>query len=266
MTIALVIAVTIGLSLAMSVAWLVQRRTGNAGWVDAVWTFALGAAGVIYALSPSAVIPWPSTRQVLVAVLVAAWSLRLGLYLLRRTGRLPEDARYAQFRREWGETYQSRMFMFLQIQALAAAFLALSMLLAARNPHPFGILDVIALAVLGSAIIGAGIADAQLGRFRAEQANRSRICDSGLWSLSRHPNYFFEWLGWMAYPIFAIDPSGSYLWGWLAFSGPVAMYGLLVHVSGIPPTEAHMLRTRGDAFRRYQERTRPFLPLPKAGT
>ena len=69
-------------------------------------------------------------------------------------------------------------------------------------------------------------------------------------------------MGWLAYPLFAIDLSGSYPWGWLALSGPACMYWLLRHVSGIPPLEEHLIKSRGAAYRAYQERTSAFFPLP----
>ncbi|MBN9066604.1 MAG: DUF1295 domain-containing protein, partial [Rhizobiales bacterium] len=75
--------------------------------------------------------------------------------------------------------------------------------------------------------------------------------------------YFFEWLGWLAYVIIAIDFTDAYPWGWLALTGPLLMYWLLVHVSGIPPLEAHMLRSRGTAFRDYQHRVNAFWPGPQ---
>jgi steroid 5-alpha reductase family enzyme len=104
-----------------------------------------------------------------------------------------------------------------------------------------------------------------LRRFRADPTHHGQVCDTGLWRLSRHPNYFFEWLGWLAYPLLAIDPAGGYPWGWLALAGPALIYWLLVHVSGIPPLEAQMLRSRGERYRTYQARTRPFLPFPRRG-
>jgi steroid 5-alpha reductase family enzyme len=263
-TLALVVAVSAALVLAMVAAWMVQRRTGNAGWVDMVWSFALGAAGLVYALSLAPGIVWPGPRQVLVGVLIAFWSLRLGLYLAERTRRGPEDSRYAQFRRDWGAKFQQRMFWFLQAQAAAAILLALSVLIAARNPAPLGLGDLAGVAVLAAAIAGEALADAQLRRFRRECGAAGGICERGLWRWSRHPNYFFEWLGWLAYPLFAVDFRGDYPWGWLAFLAPALIYYLLVHVSGIPPLEQQMLRTRGDAYRAYQARTRAFLPLPLA--
>jgi steroid 5-alpha reductase family enzyme len=257
----LVIGVSLGLAIAMTIAWLVQRRTNNAGWVDAVWSFALGAAGVVYALWPLRAEP-PTARHWLVAVLVAAWSLRLGLHIAWRTAHGVEDTRYAQFRRDWGVAFQHRMFWFLQIQAAAAALLAVSVMLAARNPRPLSLLDVVALAVLLAAIAGEALADRQLRRFRADPKKHGRVCDVGLWGWSRHPNYFFEWLGWVAYPLLAIDLAGGYPWGWLTLSAPAFMYWLLVHVSGVPPLEQQMLRSRGEAYRDYQARVSSFIPLP----
>ena len=52
------------------------------------------------------------------------------------------------------------------------------------------------------------------------------------------------------------------LWGWLALFGPISMYWLLVYISGIPPLETLMLKSRGDAYRRYQVTTHAFFPLP----
>jgi steroid 5-alpha reductase family enzyme len=259
MVVLVVAAVTIALSLAMMLAWLLQHRTGNAGWVDVVWSFSTGAAGVAYTLLPGPGLP---LRKLLLAMLFAAWSLRLGLHIAARTRTGEEDSRYTQFRREWGTNFERRMFGFLQIQAAAAALLGAAVLLAARNPAPLAFSDALGVLVLATAIAGEATADAQLRRFRADAANRGRICDTGLWRLSRHPNYFFEWFGWLAYPLFAIDWSGAYLWGWFAVIAPAFMYWLLVHVSGVPPLEAQMLRSRGTAYAAYQARTRPFVPLP----
>ncbi len=111
-------------------------------------------------------------------------------------------------------------------------------------------------------VVGEAIADYQLRRFKTDMANRNSVCDTGLWRWSRHPNYFFEWLCWLAYPLIAIDLSGHNRYGWLALLAPACMYWVLVFVSGIPPLEEHMLRSRGETFRDYQARTRAFFPLP----
>jgi steroid 5-alpha reductase family enzyme len=259
------IAATILLSAIMAGAWALQRATGNSGWVDVVWSFGLGIAGLFLSLVPG--IEAPSTRQIVVAVLIALWSLRLGLYIAQRSTQGPEDARYAALRREWGTQFEQRLFVFLQIQAAAAALLGLSMMLAAHNPAPWPrFLDFAGIAVLIIAVAGEGLADEQLRRFKANPANKGRVCDAGLWGWSRHPNYFFEWLGWVAYPLLAIDLSGGWYWGWLAVSGPAFMYWLLVYVSGIPMLEQQMLQSRGAAYTAYQARVSPFFPLPPKGS
>ncbi|TCT06928.1 DUF1295 domain-containing protein [Aquabacter spiritensis] len=254
------------LCLVMAVAWAVAERTGNSGWVDTIWSFAVGGAGGLAALVPLDGAPGFLPRQFLVAGLVAVWSLRLGLHILARTRAGHDDPRYAHLRREWGDAAPRNLFLFLQIQAVAALVLALALLAAARNPLPyFHLGDVLGLGLALVAISGEAVADRQLARFRADPANAGRVCDVGLWGLSRHPNYFFEWLGWMAYPLIGLDLGGAYGWGWAAFAAPALIYWLLVHASGIPPTESHMLRSRGDAFRAYQRRVNAFWPWRRRG-
>ncbi len=245
---------------AMGFAWLAQFRSGNAGWVDVVWTLGTGATGAGFAL-----IPGPGMgigpRQIVIALLAAIWSLRLALHIALRVAHGPEDARYANLRRDWGAAFQARMFWFLQAQAACTLVLVSAILLAARNPAPaLRPLDLLGVLVMAAAVLGERAADRQLARFKAGRSGRKGICDAGLWGWSRHPNYFFEWLGWLAYPLMALGP--DYPWGWAAFAAPAMMYAILVHGTGIPTVEAQMLRSRGAAFRRYQARVSAFLPLP----
>jgi len=256
----LIIGLAIALSLIMTVAWAVVVRTGQSGWIDAIWSFAVGIAGVVGALYPLDDGAW-TVRQLLAALLVAFWSLRLGLHIAGRTLRGGDDPRYAWLRQEWGDQYRRQLLLFLQIQAACALVLVVAVIAAARNPEPMLRLgDGLGVLLLVIAVLGEGASDRQLERFRADPANRGRVCDTGLWGRSRHPNYFFEVLGWFAYAAIALDPTGGYGLGWVAFAGPALMYWLLVYVSGVPPLEAHMLRARGDAFRAYQARVNTFWP------
>jgi steroid 5-alpha reductase family enzyme len=257
---ALVVCAALGLI--MTLAWLVEQKSGNAGWVDVSWSFGVGAVASIAALLPLHG-TWPHWRQIFVAILAASWCLRLGLHIVRRTRAARDDPRYRDLIVQWGADAPRRMFWFLQSQAAVGAVLALSITLAAQNPNPLlRMQDFVGVAVLVGAIVGEATADRQLRLFKLHPANRTAVCDVGLWSWSRHPNYFFEWLAWVAYPIVAIDFAGHNPYGWLALAAPVSMYWVLVHVSGIPPLEKHMLRSRGDAFRAYQKRTRAFFPFP----
>jgi steroid 5-alpha reductase family enzyme len=245
----------------MALAWLVQRLSRNVGWVDVIWTLGTGAVGIGVALIPSPGFAGPNHRQWIIAALVAIWSLRLALHVAVGVASGPEDGRYIALRREWGSSFQSRLFWFLEIQAVAPALLVLAILVAARNPavEPRPI-DLAGALVLALGIFGERTADRQLKRFKADPANRGRICDAGLWRWSRHPNYFFEWFVWLAFPLFAFG--SDYPWFWLAFIAPAAMYLVLVHGTGIPHLEAHMLRAHGRAYRNYQARTHAFFLLP----
>ncbi|MBR0836135.1 DUF1295 domain-containing protein [Bradyrhizobium manausense] len=253
-------AIALSLAVLMAFAWAVQQRTGNSGWVDTIWTFAVGLVGVGSALWPIAG-DGPSARQWLVAGLVAVWSLRLGTHIAIRTAGITDDPRYAAFAAEWGLNAPRRMFIFLQNQALGSVPLVFSIFVAAHVPMPaLRSQDVLGAVILLIGIAGEALADAQLRRFRHDPANHGKVCDAGLWRWSRHPNYFFEWLGWLAYPVIGL--ADGYAWGWASLLAPAFMYWILVHVTGIPPLEAQMLRSRGERYRAYQSRTSMFFPLP----
>ncbi|MGB7218549.1 MAG: DUF1295 domain-containing protein [Vicinamibacterales bacterium] len=238
----------------MLVLWAVQRRRGNAGIVDVAWAFATGLLGVGFAWVGSGDV----ARRVAIAVMAGLWGLRLGAYLFKRVGRQPEDGRYQHLRGEWGAQAQRNLFVFFQVQALWAVMFAAPMLAGAANPRPFGWLDALGVLIWLAALGGESIADQQLARFKARAADKARVCRDGLWRYSRHPNYFFEWLHWWAYVCLA---AGSPLW-WIAAAGVVVMWLFLTRVTGIPPTEAQALRSRGEAYREYQRTTSAFVPWP----
>lgn len=251
----------LALSAVMAVAWQIQRRTGHTGWIDVCWTLGTGAVAVAASLLP-APDAGPSARQIMVAILVAIWSLRLGGHLVARTLKHGDDPRYRDLIEQWGASADRRMFWQVQSQAAVALILAASVAIAAHAPRlQIGITDLLGALLLLTGLIGEAVSDWQLRQFRSDPANRGRICEAGLWTWSRHPNYFFEWLCWLAYPLIAVGP--AYPLGWFTLLAPACMYWALVHVSGIPPLEQHMLRSRGAQFRELQARTRPFVPFPK---
>lgn len=257
---AALVAIAVALSTLMAGAWVVQQRTGNSGWVDTIWTFSLGLVGAASAL-------WPiaggaiNARQMLVAALVALWSLRLGSHIAARSAKITDDPRYAAFAADWGANAPRRMFIFLQNQALGSIPLVFAIFVAAHVPSSeLRVQDYLGVLILLVGIGGEALADAQLKSFRSDPANKGKVCDAGLWRWSRHPNYFFEWFGWLAYPVIGI--SLDHPWGWATLLAPIFMYWILVHVTGVPPLEEQMLKSRGDRYRAYQKRTSKFFPFP----
>ncbi len=245
----------------MTAAWLVQRAVRNGGWVDVFWTFGTGAACVAAALWPEPAMN--SARQLLVAGLAAVWALRLGSYIAHRVATSTEDTRYASLREEWGAKFQANMFWLVIVQAPAAAILGLTVFAAAHGGgSDLGLRDVIGTLVLVIAIVGEGLADEQMRTFKSE-GHHGAIMDKGLWGWSRHPNYFFEWFGWLAYPVIGFDPSEP--WSWATWIAPVVMFLILRFGTGVPALEKTMLQSRGDKFRDYQKRVSAFFPLPPKG-
>ena len=245
------------LCVAFAMLHLLARRIDNYGIVDVGWSYAFAALAVYYAVSATG---WP-VRRTLIAAMACTWSVRLGTHLLQRVARHhpSEDARYQQLRRDWAKRFSLRMFVFFEAQALSVVVLGIVFLIPAQNPAPeLHQLEIAGIALWLIALVGEALADGQLAAFKRVPANHGRVCDAGLWRWSRHPNYFFECLVWVAYALFAL-PSP---WGWVGWIAPATILYLLTRVTGIPLAEAQSLQSKGDAYRRYQQVTRAFVPWP----
>ena len=259
MLVQIVVGVLVAMTVVMLAAWAFGLKTKNGGWTDVFWSFGTGLilAGAAFVATGT---DTSQARRLIIVAFMLLWGLRLGLYLAPRVAGHPEDARYANFRKT-AKNYPLTMLFVSLPQALAAALLALSVVAAAKRPAPdLDLRDALAVLVYATALVGETISDAQMKRFRADKANKGKVIETGLWAWSRHPNYFFQWLGWLAYPVMALDPSRPV--SLLTLVAPAVMYGLLRYVSGVPPLEEAMLKSRGDAFRDYQRRVSVFVPLP----
>jgi len=247
-----------GVAAIMLLLWAVQWRSRNAGIVDVAWAFGTGVLGIWLVLTSVDADPH---RKALITAMAAIWSVRLGMHLASRVFSESEDGRYRYLREHLGQRAQPFMFLFFQLQALWAVMFALPMWAAAQSTGTgLGWLDFAGAAIFLVSMIGESIADAQLSRFRRDPGNRGKVCRTGLWRYSRHPNYFFEWLHWWAYVLIGLD---SPHW-WVPLAGLVVVYLFLTMITGIPFTEQQALRSRGDAYRHYQETTSAFFPWPPA--
>jgi len=134
----------------MSGAWAIQRATRKSGWIDTIWSGAVGLVSICVAAAATG-----GQRRFLVLALVLVWSSRLALHIARRTRGGGDDPRYAQMMRDWGDAGPRKLFAFLQWQALAGWTLVLAVALASNSPAPFpGIGDWFGcvLAIAGIAI------------------------------------------------------------------------------------------------------------------
>jgi steroid 5-alpha reductase family enzyme len=245
-------------SIAMALLWVHCHRRNRYGDVDVLWAYATGAVALaLIVLDPTGA----EGRGWVLALIVSWWSLRLGTHLFVRLRSVGEDSRYLTMSESMGKHAGIGFFIFFQVQALWVVIFALPVWAAARAARAtFDLLDVLGIGLALVAIVGEAIADRQLAAFRANPANKGRVCRDGLWRYSRHPNYFFEWLHWCSYPLIGF---GSDLW-WLAFAGAGLMYVFLNYVTGIPHAEREALSRRGEAYALYQAGTNRFFPwLPK---
>lgn len=239
----------------MVAGWARQRRTRNAGIVDVLWAASLGGLAVLYAVQASGWLP----RRILVAALAGSWAVRLTLHLASRVRREPEDGRYAALRSRFGPRIDGVLLLGFLVQAALAVVLSLAFLVpSAAVSEGFGTLEFVAVAIWIVALSGEALADRQLRAWRAHPDNAGRTCRAGLWRWSRHPNYFFEWLHWLAYPVLSIGLP----FGWAVWIAPALMLFLVLKVTGIPPAEQQSLRSRGEDYRAYQQTTNAFFPGP----
>jgi steroid 5-alpha reductase family enzyme len=243
-------------ALLLLVLYLVQRRTRDATAVDAGW----GASLVLLAALYAALGPGALEQRLLVCVPVALENARIASLVRRRLGQ-GEDSRYQELRRRWRERGREQLSfaVFYQAQAFLAALLSVPALLGAFNEDAsIAPVQWAGLALFSGAFALEATADRQLAAFRADPANHGAVMDRGLWRYSRHPNYFFQTLTWVAYALVAVTAP----WGWLAFLAPALILYLVLFVTGVPPAEESSLRSRGEAYRRYQARTSAFVPWP----
>jgi steroid 5-alpha reductase family enzyme len=242
-------------SVVMALLWALAIRIGDASHVDVAWAMLIACCAIAYAILGDG----STQMRVLAALLASIWGFRLGFYLLfNRVLGKEEDGRYRELRRKWGENVNRNFFLFFQFQAVFVVYFSIPFALIAQNGEE-SLSWLVWLGVLVWAIgnVGTIVSDRQLAQWRADPANQGKTARKGLWSWSRHPNYFFEFVNWCGIALVATAaPSG-----WIAWIVPAGLLFLLFRLTGIPATEAQALRSRSD-YAEYQRTTSVFVPLP----
>jgi steroid 5-alpha reductase family enzyme len=242
----------------MGLVWVWSYYLKNAGVVDIFWSYNFPVIAVILFL----LAPGLELRKQLICGMVVLAGLRLGTHLaIRITKHLrEEEPRYAHIRKEWGADAESKMFGFFQMQAASNVILAIPFFVVCMNTAPqLSVFEYAGAILWAISVIGEAVADKQLANFKKNPANKGKVCDTGLWHYSRHPNYFFEWLMWVSYFVFALGSP----YGYLAVISPAIILYLLLKVTGIPTTEEQSLRSKPEAYKSYQATTSVFVPWPK---
>ena len=237
----------------MVVTALIGSRIGRHSVVDVTW----GGGFVLIALVSGVVGTGEGWRRLLVTVIVAVWGLRLAWHVFRRSVGGGEDPRYEELlsKATGNRTlYALRKIYLTQGAALWFVSLPIQVSAVAQSSVPVTVVVGVLLWVVGLAFEAVG--DAQLKTFKADPSNKGRIMDRGLWSWTRHPNYFGDACVWWG--IFLVAASA---WpGVVTVLSPVAMTYFLVFATGARLLERSMERRPGYAD--YQRRTSYFLPRP----
>ena len=202
-----------------------------------------------------------TTSQWVTAALVAVWATRLGGYLFQRVRRVGSDGRFDAIKRD-----PYRFLVAWTVQGLWVFLTVLAVLILLTDKTPTTGIGVWSAVGWGLWLVGFVIevvADRQKSRFRQDEANEGRWIDEGLWSLSRHPNYFGEILLWTGLFVCGVEQYEG--WQWLAACSPIFVAVLLTKGSGVPLLAARAQARWGDdpAFQAYVRRTRVLIPFRK---
>ncbi|MBI3217490.1 MAG: DUF1295 domain-containing protein [Mycobacterium sp.] len=236
------------------VTFLVGKRIGRYNVVDVTW----GLAFLTVAAVAAVVGTGDLTRRLLVLALVAIWGLRLAWHMYNKSAGKGEDPRYDAL---LGGDFSAPTVLrkIFATQACAAWFVSLPLQVsAAAGPTPTVLIPVLALGVVLwlAGVAFEAIGDHQLKVFKADPAHKGVIMDRGLWSWTRHPNYFGDACVWWGLWLICLT-------GWpaaLTVGSPLLMTYFLVYATGARLTEKQMAGRPG--FDEYRSRTAFFVPWP----
>jgi steroid 5-alpha reductase family enzyme len=235
----------------MTVLWVLSLILKNSSIVDIFW-----GTGFVFINLAAYFLSQQTIQQTLLTISVTLWGLRLSIHIYLRNHGMPEDFRYAQWRKEQGSRWWWISFIkvfFLQgilMWIIAAPLLAVQTF---SNVSSLIAVNIVGIVIWGIGFFFEAVSDYQLVRFKSDSQHQGKLLTSGLWHYSRHPNYFGDTMQWWGFYLLA---AASGYW-WTIFS-PVIMTLLLLRVSGVTLLEKTMKTRRG--YEEYIRTTNAFIP------
>lgn len=236
-----------------TIAFTVGQWLKNNSIVDIGW----GLGYVLIALFGLVRIPDSTVRAWLLTAMVVIWGGRLAYYLAKRNLGKPEDYRYVEMRKGWGNNWPAlqAFFKVYILQGTLMYIIALPIILVHAASQPgLNVLDFVGLGVWIFGFFFESVADFQLKQFKQESHNKGRIMKYGLWRYTRHPNYFGEAMMWWGIYLVTVSVEN----GWLMVFSPVLITVLLLFVSGVPLLEKKYKDNL--EFEQYAKETNRFIP------
>ena len=234
--------------------WVASVLVRKVSFVDSLWSLFFLLAAAVFAATAGEL----SDRALLVLGLVTLWSLRLSLHITVRNWGEPEDHRYEAIRQnnQPGFVVKS-LYIVFGLQGVLAWIISAPLFSAINSAAAPGVLDAAALMLFLVGFVFEALGDWQLGRFGADENNRGKVLDTGLWRYTRHPNYFGEFCIWWAFWLFAVAAGA-----WWTIFAPLLMSFLLLRVSGVTMLEK-TITSRRPGYAGYVRSTNAFFPGPR---
>ena len=214
----LVIIAAICMFLFMSTIWLIAVKLDNYSIVDIIW-------GITFIITTTVVLVYTGLYNVVsltIAALVIIWGLRLSIYLFSRNAGKPEDYRYQDMRKKWGNKVKQTAFVrVFMLQGTVSLLFSLGIFLGISQSDTILAMWPVYLGVIVWVVgfLFEAIGDAQLRAFIQKPENKGKVITTGLWKYTRHPNYFGEIVLWLGVAIIALPVLQG--WQFVALISPV---------------------------------------------
>jgi len=241
----------------MTTLWIVSVVLKNVSIVDMFWGFGFVLVNTFYFFNTE-----PTPAKIILFCLVPIWGLRLSVYLAVRNIGKPEDFRYQEFRKKYGENrywwisfFQTFLLQGILMFIISLPLLGVNLYSTSRT---LSFLDYLGILIWTIGFIFEAGGDMQLAQFKKNTANKGKVLSTGLWHYTRHPNYFGDSAVWWGFGLFCLS-AGSY---WLV-AGSAIMTLLIIKVSGVALLEKS-LKDQKPQYKEYIGKTSSFIPwFPK---